>query len=120
MTRVVHFEISADHPEKAAEFYKTVFGWKFEQWKGPMEYWMIDTGKGPGINGGLVRRGTEMEVTAHTISVGSVDAYTKKIKKAGGEILTPKMPLPGVGWFARFKDPEGNIVAIMQDDKKAK
>ncbi len=28
MPRVVHFEIPADDPERAIEFYRQVFGWK--------------------------------------------------------------------------------------------
>ncbi|MCX6616302.1 MAG: VOC family protein, partial [Acidobacteria bacterium] len=44
MPRVVHFEIAADNMERAAEFYEQVFGWKFQKWSGPQEYWLITTG----------------------------------------------------------------------------
>lgn len=39
------------------KFYKDIFGWKFEKWNGPMEYWILTTGdeKEPGINGGLAK-----------------------------------------------------------------
>ncbi len=48
-----HFEISADDPARAIEFYRTVFGWSFQKWEGPMPYWMVQTGNnGPGIDGG--------------------------------------------------------------------
>ena len=50
MPRVVHFEIHADDPERAISFYQSVFGWQFQKWEGPLEYWMIITG--PGINEG--------------------------------------------------------------------
>src|SRR5258705_1814619 len=55
MSRVVHFEIPAENPERAAVFYKKTFGWKVEKWPGPMEYWMVNTGSdsAPGINGGV-------------------------------------------------------------------
>jgi len=33
---------------------------------------------------------------------------------------SPKMPVPGVGWLAYFKDTEGNIFGIFQDDASAK
>ena len=29
MNRPIHFEIPAENPEKAMEFYRKVFGWKF-------------------------------------------------------------------------------------------
>jgi len=57
MPRVIHFEIPADNPDRAVEFYKQVFGWKFDKWQGPQDYWLITTGKGePGIDGGMLRR----------------------------------------------------------------
>lgn len=46
--------------------------------------------------------------------------FLKKIENNGGTILAPKSAIPGVGWFAMFKDPEGNVLGIMQDDKNAK
>jgi predicted enzyme related to lactoylglutathione lyase len=57
LPRVVHFEINANKPEELAKFYEQVFNWKFEKWKGPMDYWLIMTGENePGIDGGLSRR----------------------------------------------------------------
>ena len=54
MPRVTHFEIVAEDIDKAIKFYEKVFGWKIEKWDGPIEYWMITTGKDePGIDGGL-------------------------------------------------------------------
>src|SRR4051812_15755751 len=35
MPRVIHFEISADEPERAARFYADVFGWEVTKWDGP-------------------------------------------------------------------------------------
>lgn len=47
--RFVHFEVYEKNPEKLIEFYTKVFGWKFEKW-GPLDYWIIKTGEGPGID----------------------------------------------------------------------
>ena len=56
-SRPVHFDMTAEDPERMTTFYSKVFGWTFQKWDGPMEYWMADTGKGePGINGGVSRR----------------------------------------------------------------
>ena len=58
MPRVVHFEISADKPERATEFYKKVFGWNIQKWDGPQPYWLVATGSKsePGIDGGIMNR----------------------------------------------------------------
>ena len=49
--RIVHFELPADSPARWMAFYRRAFGWRFEKWDGPMDYWMIKTGEGPGIAG---------------------------------------------------------------------
>lgn len=121
MPRIVHFDMQAEDPEKLIPFYEKVFGWNFNKWEGgKFEYWLIETGSKdkPGIDGGLSRKGEGNAV--NTIDVPDIDEYIRKIKENGGEILVVKMPIPGVGWLAYFKDPEGNTFGIMQDDKEAK
>src|SRR5262245_37659764 len=58
MPRVVHFEIHAAEPERAIRFYHELFGWQFNKWAGPEDYWLVVTGpkEEPGIDGGMVRR----------------------------------------------------------------
>ena len=123
MPRVVHFELSAEDPDRAAKFYDQVFGWKFEKWGGPMEYWMVNTGgdKQPGINGGLGRRSAGAPAnTVNTIDVPSVDEYSTKVGKSGGKVIAPKMAIPGVGYVAMCQDTEGTTFGIMQFDETAK
>lgn len=126
MPRVIHFEIHAENPERAIEFYKGLLGWEFAKWDGPMPYWLIKTGPDsqPGINGGLLpRRGVidGQSVIAYvcTVDVASVDESVEKVTSLGGTIALEKMPIPGVGWLAYGKDTEGNIFGMMQADKAA-
>ena len=44
MPRVIHFEINVDNPERATKFYADTFGWQFQKWGGPTEYWLVTTG----------------------------------------------------------------------------
>lgn len=122
MPRIVHFDIPSDSPERAQKFYQEVFGWKFDKWNGPMEYWMIRTGDDnqPGINGGLARRMPGQIGMTNTVDVPSLDEYTAKIQSNGGQVLIPRMPIPGVGYFATCMDTEGNIFGIIQMDQNAK
>lgn len=135
MNRVVHFEIHAANPERAAAFYAEVFGWNIKEWTIPgvqipeeNRYWVVDTGSAdePGINGGiLVRRGPapaeDQPVSAYvcTMGVASVDDSVAKAVGAGGVIALPKMAIRGVGWLAYCKDTEGNIFGMMQSDEHA-
>ena len=117
MTRVIHFEMPVDNPERAIKFYGNVFGWQFNKWEGPTEYWLVKTGKDgePGIDGGLMRRGEQLPSTRNVISVTSVDDYVAKIKSAGGKVPMPKTEIPGIGFFALCQDTEGNVFGIMQN-----
>jgi predicted enzyme related to lactoylglutathione lyase len=124
--RPVHFELHADNPTRAAGFYSAVFRWQFIKWDGPMPYWIINTGEGTGIDGGMVmRRGPRPEEGAPvhgyvvTIDVADIDATITSLAQHGGSVALPKMPIPGVGWLAYFKDTEGNIFGVMQSDETA-
>jgi predicted enzyme related to lactoylglutathione lyase len=122
MSRVIHFEIPAAEPERAAAFYGKVFGWKFDKWPGPMEYWMVATGKDgdPGINGGMMRKPGGIASTTNTIGVESVDGAVEAVLKAGGKSIMPKTPIPTIGYFAYCEGTEGNVFGVMQADPNAK
>lgn len=121
MPRPVHFELAADDPERAVKFYSSVFGWKFEKWGGPFDYWVITTGTDPepGIDGGMARRQPGRS-GPNTIAVPSLDDFLKKVVAAGGNVVQPKGPIPGIGWYASFDDPEGNHFGMLEPDESAK
>ena len=130
--RVVHFEIHTSNAEKTMSFYKELFGWQFEKY--PMEgveYWGIMTApkdsKEIGINGGLVKRmgtlptdGQAVNAFVCTVMVKNIDEMMTKAKELGGTLAFDKMAIPGVAWLAYYKDIEGNIFGIFQEDKSAK
>jgi predicted enzyme related to lactoylglutathione lyase len=120
-----YFEIQADDTQRAADLYKGVFGWKFEEVYGlPVEYWRIETG---GARGGLLKRpaqppppqcGTNAFVCS--IEVENFDETAQKILSLGGEIALPKFAIPGTCWQGYFVDTEGNTFGIFQVDEAAK
>ena len=116
MKRVVHFEIGADIPERAIQFYKEVFDWKIQKWDGPIDYWLTTTGEddAPGINGAIKHRVGPEQTVINTIDVPSIDEFIHKIKSAGGEVVMPKTEIPDVGFHAYCKDTEGNIFGIIE------
>lgn len=122
MPRPIHFEIPADDPERAAKFYRDVFGWQFKKWDGPMPYWLVETGKDgePGIDGGLLARPHPGATTVNTIGVARLDASLAAIEARGGKTAVPKMAVPGVGWLAYCVDTEGNTFGVLEADADAK
>ena len=126
MNRPVHFEIHASDPATLVAFYEGVFGWKVQHLP-QMNYWLVDTGEGLGINGGIMKRmgapPAEMQsVNAFVCSLGvdSVDGSLGKALAAGATVALPKMTIPGVGYQVYIRDPDGNILGLHQADKDAK
>jgi uncharacterized protein len=119
------FEIQADIPERAVNFYKEAFGWQFEKAEGlPVEYWKIQTG---GLRGGLLQRPAAVPpprsgTNAFTcsIEVEDFDATAQKILELGGTIALPKFAVPGTCWQGYFLDTEANVFGIFQADKTAR
>jgi predicted enzyme related to lactoylglutathione lyase len=126
--RVIHFEIHAQDPRRAMKFYETVFGWTFHRWPGEWEYWLATTGPKdqPGIDGGLILRrgaspaeGAGVNAFVCTLDVPEADAAVEAVVKAGGSVAVAKVAVPGVGWLAYVKDPDGNLLGVMQTDSAA-
>ena len=130
---IVHFEIPADQPERAAKFYRELFGWEIGRWEGSdaggvPEYWMVRTvpttadgqPSRPGVNGGLMRRMFPGQAIVNYINVTNVDEFVGKAERLGAKVLMSKHPVPGMGWFAQLADTEGNVFAIWQNDATAR
>jgi uncharacterized protein len=138
---VVHFEIPADDPERAAKFYRELFGWDIQRFEGSQEeiegmadyrpenfeYWMVKTvptdeqgmPTRPGVNGGLMKRMYPGQPPVNYINVENVDQFVAKAERLGAKVMMRKSPVPKMGWFAQFTDPEGNVCAIWQTDPNA-
>jgi predicted enzyme related to lactoylglutathione lyase len=127
---IVHFEIPADQPERAAKFYRELFGWNIDRYEGTdvgMEYWTVgtvptdDQGRPvrPGANGGLMPRMYPGQTPVNYIAVPSVDEFVAKAERLGAKVLMGKHPVPGMGWFAQLSDTLGNVFAIWETDPSA-
>jgi len=122
MDSIVHFEIPADDPKRAGEFYTKAFGWNVMAMP-EMNYTMISTTPSdengmptkPGaINGGMPKRGMGVEHTVVTIQVPSIEDALSRIEKLGGKKVSDKMPVGDMGFAAYFTDTEGNVVGLWQ------
>jgi predicted enzyme related to lactoylglutathione lyase len=126
---IVHFETTADDPDKLAEFYTQLFGWQVQKLDmGGTPYWVIMTGpvdeqgapSQPGyINGGMTKRTSAEQSAINYVNVESVDQYVTKAKGLGATVMAEKAPVPQMGWFALLKDPQGNEFGVWQNDTSA-
>jgi predicted enzyme related to lactoylglutathione lyase len=124
MATIVHFDISADDPERAGKFYETLFGWKITWLPGPTNYYLAETKdlKGnPGVGGGIAKResGQQASIT-NFIGVTSINETIDQVTKCGGKVIQKKQPVPGWGHIAVCTDTENNIFGLFEEDKNAK
>ena len=125
MAKVVHFEIPFDNKERAMKFYAQSFGWRLTDMP-QMNYVVAQTvdvddkqmPKEPGaINGGLFQRPKEAPSPTIYVDVQSVDEAIEKVQAAGGKVVTPGTPIPGMGAYARVSDTEGNVIGLFQSSQ---
>ncbi len=122
MPTIVHFDLPADDVERARTFYKELFGWKFEKYPGPMEYYLIETAAldgTAGVGGGMGERGEPGQQIMNYFGVPSLDEYIEKVESLGGRIVLPKTAVPRMGYLAVCEDTEGNRFGIWEEDSEA-
>jgi uncharacterized protein len=130
MPTIVHFEIPSDDTERSKKFYNELFGWKIEKWPGSedtpeaMGYWMVTTVDDKGneaVTGGMMKRQTpQQQGITNFFDVKSVQEYSAKVEQLGGKVISPKHPVPGMGYFAVCTDTENNGFGIWETDNTAK
>jgi len=108
---IVHIEIPAADAAKAGKFYQDLFGWKIET-DPVMNYTMWEPLQGPGGGFSPLNESVKPGDVLIYVDSADIDADLLQIKALGGEIITPKTEIPQVGWFALFKDPTGNTLAL--------
>jgi predicted enzyme related to lactoylglutathione lyase len=109
---VVHFEIGANDAAKISEFYQRLFGWSITS--SMPDYHLVAAADG-GIGGGILqtRAGMPPYLTFY-VAVDDLAASLALAGDLGGKTIVPPTPIPGVGSFATFEDPEGHMIGIMK------
>ncbi len=116
--RVVHVDIPVDDSGRAGAFYDDVFGWDVEQGD-VVPHWPLGPDDVSGAEGGMAPRSEAPEGPVVYVGVDDIDAALSRVKDAGGTVDIDKVPIPAVGWKARFRDTEGNLVGLFEADRRA-
>lgn len=115
---IMHFEIAAPNLERATAFYEELFEWDVgeEQVDG---YRLVQTADGS-IGGGLLRtpEGVFPYVTVY-VGVEDLGATLERAEELGGKTVVEPMPIPGVGSFAMFQDPDGVMMGLFEESLPA-
>ena len=114
--KLVHFEMPAQDDARATQFYGSLFGWEWNTAE-----------MGPGFNyhmtqltdetGGAVYRSPDnLRGPIVYFDTDDIDATVARVRELGGQ-AEDKQPIPGVGWFVRCTDTEGNPFSLFQTDE---
>lgn len=124
MDPVTHFELPVDDMERAQRFYLEAFGWTSlapEGMEGEYEMAMtsetaedLKPSERGRIDGAFYRREEPDAGTMVTIKVDAIDDAVERVAAAGGEIVVEAHPVADLGFYARFRDSEGNLVSLWE------
>lgn len=106
--------------DRAENFYRRHLGFEFERFEDER-----------GSAALMTRIGTETELlmfrgepkpgntpgVVFSLPDGGLDTLIERLASAGVEIVTPVSEAPG-GWYADFRDPDGQIVSFFQAEDK--
>lgn len=110
---IVHWEIMGKDGKKLRDFYASLFDWNV-QYDAQMNYGMVDL-RGEGSVGGGIGQTENAPMVTFYVGVDDLQAYLNKAEGLGGKTVMPPTPIPNIGAFAMFSDPEGNIIGIFKE-----
>ena len=121
-----YFDLTVHDLGAARAFFERVFGWRFERFPMPYEYYRIQAGahNEQGIDGGIgalkdapVAGGRPM--TQMTVPVPDLEQSIATVLASGGRVVEQKLAIPGIGWYATCAEPGGLRFGMIQADPRA-
>ena len=110
---VIHWELGASDLHQERDFLAELFGWKITP-AGP-DYALV-LGADPGIGGGLFQVSTGMRpYVAVYVRVDRIESTLSRAIALGATSVVGPTPLPGVGRFAMFEDPDGHLMGLLEE-----
>jgi predicted enzyme related to lactoylglutathione lyase len=113
--KIVHFELVAADADRATTFWSGLFPWDVgtSAMEG-FDYRMFQTGDD---QGGAIYPGENPGAGPIVyFDTDDIERSVARVRELGGEADEPS-PIPGVGWFARCRDTEGNSFSLFKSDE---
>jgi predicted enzyme related to lactoylglutathione lyase len=121
-----YFDLSVRDLGAARRFFELALGWRFERFAMPYEYYRILAGAPgeAGIDGGIgavadAPLTSGQPLTQLTVPVPDLDAALARVLEAGGRVVEPRLPIPGIGWYATCAEPGGLMFGLIEADPGA-
>ena len=122
MSEFVHHELNTSDPGAAKKFYRSMFGWKFQDMKMPDGVYMMFTTSVKNEGGGIQQHPMPGAPSAwlQYVAVPSVKKAMAKAARLGATILVEYQPIPGHGALGILADPTGATCAVWEAAAKPK
>lgn len=113
----MNFHLPADDVERAAAFYRKVFGWEFVQFPGSSVPYLVheppSENDGAGVPAAITSRAEPINAPVPTIEVDDIDSALIAVVMQGGQQARVQN-IDGLGRFGYAIDSEGNVIALLQ------
>lgn len=111
---VVHVEVLGADAPRLQTFYRELFGWQSKLNPVGYGYVPIAPPTGTPLTGGVGPSAQRQPLVIFYVKVDDPAATLKKAESLGGKVVVPPTDVPGGVTFARFADPEGNVIGIVK------
>ena len=117
---VVHFEVVGTDGDKLRAYYAELFGWEIDA-DNPMNYGLVRKEDNPapdgsfGIGGGVAGYEEFPNMVTFYVAVPDVEESLQKAESLGGARVMGPETIMDMVTLGQFKDPEGNMVGVVQD-----
>lgn len=110
---ISHIELPVENVTEAANFYQAVFEWKISNFP-EMDYTMFEAEGGTGGGFNPVSEENPVGNVLLYINTHNLKESLEKIRANGGTVVMESHEIPTVGTMATFKDPTGNLLALLE------
>ena len=111
---VVHIEVLGVDAPRLQGFYRDLFGWAVTVNSVGYGYVPIAPAASTPLTGGIGTSPQRQALVTFYVKVDDPAAILKKAVSLGGKVVVPPTDVPGGVTFARFADPEGNVVGVVR------
>ena len=111
------FEIPTVDIDRAQTFYERILGVPLKREPmGETELAVFPYGGRPHVSGALIRHAEcspAIQGSVVYLSVDNLEPVLRRVQEHGGDTIVPRTEIPGdMGFFAQFRDTEGNRVGL--------
>ncbi|MCC7104860.1 MAG: VOC family protein [Chloroflexi bacterium] len=99
--------------EAAQRFYASLFDWKIDTESMGGGYGLV-AGEAGGIGGGIMGLPEYPPSVMIYVQVENLEEHLAKAESLGGKRIYEPQEIPGVGAWASFADPDGNVIGLFK------